>query len=115
MKRRKHGMQPLHKYLLRWLLLSSCCMQRIIYFSCQKSIKTTNMRKLPLFLSIFSVLVFLSCRRQNDVNTYRASYVTIVKSTFERDTILGNLTIEAGHRELPEIITPPKHAITSQV
>ncbi len=75
------------------------------------------MRKLILLLlSVTSFLILLSCRKQNDdTNNYPASYVTIVTSTFDRDTILGNLTIEAGHRELPEIIMPPKHALKSQI
>jgi hypothetical protein len=55
------------------------------------------------FISLFS-----SCRKDH-TEQYPQFDVITLKNVYGGDTATYNLTIESGHRELPEITIPSKH------
>ena len=66
---------------------------------------------LILLLSFILGSILLSCKKQTDPPQYPPVDVSMLKNTLTgRDTMLANLTIESGHRVLPEITMAPKHA-----
>ena len=65
-------------------------------------------------ITLVSIFLLLSCSKNDDVQ-YPPIEVVILTNAYQGDTLKHNLTIEAGHRQMPNIIFSAHHADLSSL